>query len=345
MNIKEFDYLLPDELIAQTPAHERSAARMMVVERSRRTIRHHIFRDLPQLLSPGDLIVFNNTKVFPARLIGRLSGRAGAVELLLIRRCTHDVWETLARPGRKIKKETELRFEDGVSGRVVEVGPRGRRLIRFECAGNFFDHLERIGQTPLPPYIRRAGPPEEEDRRRYQTVYARTPGSVAAPTAGLHFTPAILQALKERNIDICEITLHVGYGTFQPVRTESVEEHRMEPETYVITPEAADIINTQKAAGGRVIAVGTTTTRTLEAVASRHDGRIVAGMGETALFITPGFPFRILSGLITNFHLPRSTLLMLVCAFAGKDFTLEWYRQAVRERYRFYSYGDCALIL
>ncbi|MBI1747301.1 MAG: tRNA preQ1(34) S-adenosylmethionine ribosyltransferase-isomerase QueA [Acidobacteria bacterium] len=345
MNTSDFAYQLPSELIAQEPAGERANARLMLAQRSSHRLEHHAFHDLPQLLRRGDLLVLNNTKVFPARLIGRPKGKSGTVEVFLIRQADAHLWEVLVRPGRKLHSGAHILFGEGLVGHVDKEGPHGRRWIRFEYAGDFFTILDRMGQTPLPPYIHRERGPSSSDSKRYQTVYARALGSVAAPTAGLHFTHEILESMRQSGMTVCEITLHIGYGTFQPIRTECIENHRMEPEHYSIPPETADLINAQKARGGRVIAVGTTTTRTLEAVARAHDGKIAAGAGVTDLFIYPGFSFQIISGLITNFHLPRSSLLMLVCAFAGKDWTLEWYQEAIRQGYRFYSYGDATLIL
>jgi S-adenosylmethionine:tRNA ribosyltransferase-isomerase len=359
--VSEFDYQLPDFLIAQEPLPSRDASRMLLLKRDSGKISDLRFEHLPTLLKPGDLVVFNNTRVFPARLYGRRSGAKaqilsprnpaardflhGRVEVLLTKQLssgTHE-WECLVRPGRKIGIGEKLYFgeRDEISGEVIARGKFGERTIRFLPTTNFFDSIEALGHIPLPPYISRED--RNSDRERYQTVYARERGSVAAPTAGLHFTPEVLSRIKERGIESAEITLHVGLGTFQPVRVEKVEEHKLHSETYGISGEAAEKINRALQAGRRVIAVGTTTVRTLEFVA-RASGRVAAGNGEADLFIYPGFEFRVVSALLTNFHLPQSTLLMLVCAFGGKENVLNAYRHAVEQRYRFYSYGDCMFV-
>jgi S-adenosylmethionine:tRNA ribosyltransferase-isomerase len=334
---------------------------MMVLDREAGTFRDQVFRDLSEILDPGDLLVFNNTKVFPARLLGRRRGihsqsigkrnpaarefLTGEVELLLTRQESGDVWEGLVHPGRKVRTGELLVFGDGeLEAEVIGRGNYGVRRVRLWAhEGTIEDWIERLGHVPLPPYIRRAD--EAQDREAYQTIYAKVRGAVAAPTAGFHFTERVLEALRQRKIETCEITLHVGLGTFQPVRVERVEEHTMEAERYEISEAAAVALNGALEQGRRTIAVGTTSVRTLEHVTLERGGRVEPGRGETSLFIYPGFKFRLIRGLLTNFHLPKSTLLMLVCALAGRDFTLRAYEHAVRERYRFYSYGDCMLVL
>jgi S-adenosylmethionine:tRNA ribosyltransferase-isomerase len=350
MDVREFDFELPADLIAQEPPPDRSAARLLHLDRVSGAVHHSSIAALPEWLRAGDLLVVNNTRVFPARLIGRRVPSGGAVECLLVSRAASDdasVWEALMHPGQKLKPGARVVFDGAATlhGEVLERRFFGRRLIRlWTDDGSPVDAaIDRIGHVPLPPYIKRADRPE--DRDRYQTVFARTRGSVAAPTAGLHFTPALLAALEARGVERVEITLHVGYGTFQPVRVERVEDHRIEPERFEIAADAAARIECARRDGRRIVAVGTTTTRTLEAVARAHDGAIVAGAGEADLFIYPGFDFRVVGGLLTNFHLPRSSLVMLVSAFAGRERVLDAYRAAIAERYRFYSYGDAMLIL
>ncbi|HTF36722.1 MAG TPA: tRNA preQ1(34) S-adenosylmethionine ribosyltransferase-isomerase QueA [Blastocatellia bacterium] len=410
MLVSDFDYDLPEHLIAQEPSARRDSSRLLVVDRSSGKLFDSVFTALSDNLRDGDLLVLNNTRVFPARLIGRrlrVTPRGdtilgGRVEVFLVSRIQPLVWETLVRPGRSVLPGARVEFARGkLTAEVLEWRERGRRVVRFEAAGNFDEIIDRIGRTPLPPYIKR----DEEDRldaERYQTVFARERGAVAAPTAGLHFTPELLNRLRSGGIEIAEITLHVGYGTFQPVRVERVEDHRVEPETYSISEEAAASINRALSDGRRVIAVGTTTTRALEsaarqeadeqrgggaeeqrsggaeglggastdesspphafsppllrsssppplrssaALAPRTSARIAPGTATTDLFIYPGFEFRVVNGLVTNFHLPCSSLLMLVSAFAGREIVLEAYRHAVEHEYRFYSYGDAMLIL
>jgi len=361
MLVEEFNYHLPPELIAQRPLMPRDTSRMMVLEREKGTLRDQMFRDLPQVLEPGDLLVFNNTKVFPARLLGRRRGirsqplgkrnRAareflkGEVELLLTRQEDGDVWEGLVHPGRKVRTGEILLFGEGeLEAEVIGRGDYGVRRVRLRAReGAVEDAIDRLGHVPLPPYIRRAD--EAPDRETYQTIYAKVRGAVAAPTAGFHFTESVLEALRRRNIGTCEITLHVGLGTFQPVRVELVEDHKMEAERFEISEPTALALNAALEQGRRIIAVGTTSLRTLEYVGRERGGRIEPGRGETSLFIYPGFKFRVIRGLLTNFHLPKSTLLMLVCAWAGCDLTLRAYQHAARERYRFYSYGDCMLVV
>ena len=359
MDVRDFDFDLPAELIAQEPAAQRSAARLLHLDRSTGSIAHSTIGELPTLLQPGDVIVVNNTRVFPARLIGRRVPSGGAVECLLIRdlgvrwgsdrgRTPSSFWQALMHPGQKLRPGAEVVFEGTTTTLRAEVLERrfhGRRVIRlWTDDGSAVDAaIDAIGHVPLPPYIKRVD--TVDDRDRYQTVFARSRGSVAAPTAGLHFTGSLLDALAARGVTVAEITLHVGYGTFQPVRVDRVEDHRLEPERYAIDDSAASLVNCALAEGRRVLAVGTTTTRTLEAVAHAHDGRIVAGEGATDLFIYPGFEFRVIRGLLTNFHLPRSSLLMLVAAFAGHDRVRDAYAAAIEASYRFYSYGDAMLIL
>ncbi len=361
MFLAEFDYPLPPELIAQRPLEERDASRMMVLDRDAATFSDRTFLELPHLLHPGDLLVFNNTKVFPARLLGHRRGvtaqpigkhnpaarkhLTGEVELMLTRQIGEGEWEGLVHPGRKIRTGEVLVFGDGdLVAEIIGRGEFGLRRVRFHAhVGSVDAAIDRIGHVPLPPYIHR--PDESADRNTYQTIYAKVRGAVAAPTAGFHFTERILGELRSRNIEACEITLHVGLGTFQPVRAEQIEEHRMDAERYEISEAAATAINRALDDRRRIVAVGTTSVRTLEHVARAHDGRIMASRGETNLFITPGFQFRIIGALLTNFHLPKSTLLMLVSAFAGKELTLRAYGHAISERYRFYSYGDCMLIV
>jgi len=363
--ITEFDYRLPEELIAQEPPADRAGARMLHLDRQTGLLEDRQFRDFPEMLRAGDLVVFNNSRVFPARLYGRRSGvRAqplsaqnpasreflkGQVEVLLTKQVSEEPneWECLARPGRKIGVGERLFFgnrelgEDELIAEVVARGSFGERNISFEPVADFFGTLERLGHVPLPLYISRGDRPA--DREGYQTVYARERGSVAAPTAGLHFTAEILARLQEREIETAEITLHVGLGTFQPVRVDDVEKHKMHSEAYSISSGAASKINRALDADRRIVAVGTTTVRTLE-YAARSSGGVEPGASEADLFIYPGFQFRVIGALLTNFHLPQSTLLMLVCAFGGKDHVLAAYRYAVEQRYRFYSYGDCMLV-
>jgi S-adenosylmethionine:tRNA ribosyltransferase-isomerase len=353
MHIREFDFELPPELIAQEPPATRGAARLLYLERDTGRITHTSIPALPELFAPGDLLVVNNTRVFPARLLGRRVPTGGAVECLLIARLDEsgssdtERWEALMHPGQKLKPGARVVFDGQVTlcGEVVARRFYGRREIRLwtEDGTTVRDAVDAIGHMPLPPYIKRAD--RASDRERYQTVFARERGSVAAPTAGLQFDDALLERLRARGIERAEVTLHVGYGTFQPVRVEQVEEHRVEIERYDISPDAADAVNKALDEQRRIIAIGTTTTRTVEAVARAHAGRLIPGDGETNLFIYPGFEFRVIRGLLTNFHLPQSSLLMLVAAFAGRERILDAYREAVRERYRFYSYGDAMLIL
>ena len=346
MRLSDFDYQLPDELIAQEATPERDTSRLLRVDRNTGARSHHRFTELPELLAPGDLLVINDTRVVPARLLGRRDPSGGAVECLLLARLDGDRWDALVHPGQKLRPGTRARFEGNGQLLEVEVLERhfhGRRTIRLTAAtGTVDEAIYAIGHVPLPPYIKR--PDRAVDRERYQTVYAAARGSVAAPTAGLHFTLALLDRLADRGVERCGVTLHVGYGTFEPVRTEVVEEHRVAPERYCVPPATPEAINRARSDGRRVIAVGTTTTRTLEA-AARLDYPLRPTEGETDLTITGDFDFRVVDGLLTNFHLPRSSLLLLVAAFAGRERILAAYREAVGKCYRFYSYGDAMLIL
>jgi S-adenosylmethionine:tRNA ribosyltransferase-isomerase len=347
MLISDFDYDLPEELIAQHPLEQRDAARMLVVDRAGRGWSDTQFAEMPSYVRAGDVVVVNNTRVFPARLVGAREPSGGRVELFMLReRETPKVWEVLARPARKLQPGARVRFGDGrLRAEVIEILEGGRRAVRFEMDAPFDDLLEEMGQTPLPPYIKR--PDAEtfrEDRERYQTVYARQRGAIAAPTAGLHFTPPVLDELKARGALLVEITLHVGYGTFEPVRARDLSEHTVEPERIEISTDAANNINDARARAGRIFAIGTTTTRALESAAD-ESGQVSAGGRLADLTVTPGYRFRVVDALLTNFHLPRSSLLVLVATFAGHDLALAAYRHAVEARYRFYSYGDCMLII
>ncbi len=346
MRLSDFDYHLPDELIAQEAAPKRDAARLLRLDRATGARSHHTFTDLPELLAPGDLLVVNDTRVVPARLLGRRHPSGGAVECLLLARLDGDRWDTLVHPGQKLRPGALVRFEgDGhrLEMEVLERRFHGRRTVRLTAAtGTVDEAIDAIGHVPLPPYIKR--PDRVADRERYQTVYAATRGSVAAPTAGLHFTPELLERLADRGVDCCSVTLHVGYGTFEPVRTEVVEEHRVAPERYNMPAATAEAIERARRDGRRVLAVGTTTTRTLE-TAARVDRPLHPGEGVTDLTIKGQFDFHVVDGLLTNFHLPRSSLLLLVAAFAGRERILDAYREAVERRYRFFSYGDAMLIV
>jgi len=359
--VSDFNFDLPEELIAQEPLSNRAASRLLHLNRRSGHLRDSQFLDFPDLLRPDDIVVFNNTRVFPARLFGRRSGvnaqplspanpasrdfLHGQIEALLTRQLSHDPneWECLVRPGRKIGVGERLFFgeQDDLQAEVIARGSFGERRIRFAAAPDFFATVERIGHVPLPPYIVRSDNPA--DRERYQTVYAREKGSVAAPTAGLHFTREILARISQRRIATTEVTLHVGLGTFQPVREERVQDHKLHREAYSISTDAASAINHALDAGRRIVAIGTTTVRTLE-YSSAKSGRVQAGSGEADIFIYPGYEFKVVGAMLTNFHLPQSTLIMLVCAFGGQQKILEAYSHAVAERYRFYSYGDCMFV-
>ena len=349
MLLSEFDYELPDELIAQQPLEQRDASRMLVLNRGTQTQEDSKFELLPSYIRPGDVVVVNNTRVFPARLIGQREPSGGRIEVLLAREVKPAVWEALVRPAQRIKVGARVRFGDsGLRAEVLECLEKGFRLLRFETESSERTPLETLlleqGQTPLPHYIRRDGGESVDDSERYQTVFARERGAIAAPTAGLHFTPEVISAIQARGARVVEITLHVGYGTFEPVRVDNIEEHRVAPELFEIREEAASVINESRSRGGRVIAVGTTTTRALESSVNEQ-GLVGAGAGESELTISPGYRFRVTDALLTNFHLPRSSLLLLVSAFAGRDFTLAAYRHAVAARFRFYSYGDCMFVI
>jgi len=355
MHLRDFEYRLPSGLIAQRPLPERDASRLLVVRRADGTAVHHRFRDLRRWLRSGDVLVLNDTQVTPARLYGRRRGPAcrpgggGKAEVLLIEEESLNRWWVLAKPGQRLPVGRRLTFPEGVDACVVDRGDGGRRLLQFEGVGDVRSELSRVGVMPLPPYVKRSGggdrgPEDAMDRERYQTVYAREAGSIAAPTAGLHFTRELLQDLEWEGVHVTFLTLHVGVGTFTPVTVERIAEHRMAPEQYYISERAATAIKGAKAQGRRVVAVGTTTTRALEDVAL-DGGEVRAGAGTASLFIRPGHPFRVVDALLTNFHLPRSTLLILVCAFAGRDLIRTAYAEAVREHYRFYSYGDAMLIV
>lgn len=342
MNLHDFYYELPEELIAQDPLSDRSSSRLMVMNRETGELEHKIFRDIVDFLKPGDCLVINDTKVIPARLIGEKDGTGAAIEVLLLKRKEDlkDVWEVLVKPGKKAKPGTRITFGGGrLAAEVIDIVDEGNRLIRFEYEGIFEEILDELGQMPLPPYITH----KLQDQNRYQTVYAKHEGSAAAPTAGLHFTKELLGQISNKGVDIATVTLHVGLGTFRPVKVENIQEHHMHSEFYMITQEAADKINAAKERGGRVICVGTTSCRTIESAAS-EDGRLEACSGWTEIFIYPGYKFKMLDALITNFHLPESTLLMLVSAFAGRENVLAAYKTAVEERYRFFSFGDAMFI-
>lgn len=341
MNVSEFDFYLPETLIAQHPIEPRDASRLMVLNRVSGGIEHHRFRDLVSLLKTGDVLVINNTRVIPARLIGEKEGTEGKIEVLLLRRFELNIWEALVKPGKRLKVGQKVRFGGGILiGELLDILDNGNRKIQFTYSGVFETILDTLGQMPLPPYITA----QLEDQERYQTVYSKESGSVAAPTAGLHFTAELLGDLRKKGIEIVEILLHVGLGTFRPVKVENIEDHPMHSEYYRVDLEAAEQINRAKQEGRRVIAVGTTAARTLETVGN-DQGNVVPGAGWTDIFIYPGYTFKVVDVLLTNFHFPKSTLIMLVSALAGRELTLKAYELAVAERYRFYSFGDAMLIL
>ena len=340
MNIKEFYYDLPEELIAQDPLTDRSSSRLLTLDKNSGAFSHHVFRDIVDFLNPGDCLVLNNTKVIPARLMGEKEGTGAGIEVLLLKRKEDNVWETLVKPGKKARPGARISFGNGLLvGEVIDVVEEGNRLIRFEYEGIFEEILDQLGQMPLPPYITH----RLEDKNRYQTVYAKHDGSAAAPTAGLHFTPELLETIKAKGVKVAEVTLHVGLGTFRPVKVDNILDHHMHSEFYMVEENQAAIINETKKNGGRVICVGTTSCRTIES-ATGEDGILRAGSGWTEIFIYPGYKFKILDALITNFHLPESTLLMLVSALAGRDNVMAAYEEAVKERYRFFSFGDAMFI-
>jgi len=341
MKVTDFTFDLPEELIAQDPLEDRASSRLLALNRVTGERSHRHFRDIKEYLKPGDCLVINDTKVIPARLIGEKEGTGAKIEVLLLKRKENDMWETLVKPGKKARPGARIAFGNGeLVAEVVDVLEEGNRLIHFEYEGIFEEVLDRLGQMPLPPYITH----QLQDKNRYQTVYAKHEGSAAAPTAGLHFTNELLKEIEEMGVKIAHVTLHVGLGTFRPVKVENVLEHHMHSEFYCIEQDAADMINETKEKGGRVISVGTTSTRTLESAADEN-GHLTAKSGWTEIFIYPGYTFKVIDGLITNFHLPESTLLMLVSALAGRDHVLAAYEEAVRERYRFFSFGDAMVII
>ena len=340
MKTSDFYFDLPKELIAQDPLEDRSASRLLVLNKETGEMEHRIFKDIVEYVNPGDCLVINDTKVIPARLFGSKVGTDAKIEILLLKRRENDIWETLVKPGKKARPGTKISFGEGLlMGEVLEVADEGNRLIQFTYDGIFEDILDQLGQMPLPPYITH----QLKDKNRYQTVYAKHDGSAAAPTAGLHFTPELLEQIKEKGVRIAHVTLHVGLGTFRPVKVEDVTAHHMHSEFYVVEEDQAELINRTKAEGGKVVCVGTTSCRTIESAADEQ-GVLHAGSGWTDIFIYPGYRFKILDRLITNFHLPESTLLMLVSALAGKEHIEAAYEEAVKERYRFFSFGDAMLI-
>lgn len=340
LSTSDFCFDLPEELIAQDPLEDRSASRLLRLNKETGEIEHHIFKEAINYLNPGDCLVLNNTKVIPARLLGEKADTHGGVEVLLLKRRENDIWETLVKPGKKCKPGTKLSFGEGLlKATVLETVEEGNRLIQFEYEGIFEEVLDKLGEMPLPPYITH----KLEDKSRYQTVYAKYEGSAAAPTAGLHFTKELLEQIEEKGIKIAYVTLHVGLGTFRPVKVDNVLEHHMHSEYYQVSEEAAELINQTKANGKRVICVGTTSCRTVESAANAQ-GIVVAGCDNTEIFIYPGYQFKVLDALITNFHLPESTLVMLVSALAGRENVLHAYEEAIKERYRFFSFGDAMFI-
>jgi S-adenosylmethionine:tRNA ribosyltransferase-isomerase len=341
VKLSEFDFHLPEELIAQRPAEPRDASRLLVIHRDGGAFEHRHFRDLPQYLRPGDALVVNETRVMPARLLGHREGTGGAIEVLLLKRLEKDRWETLVKPGKKARPGQKISFGDGLLvATVLETTEVGGRVVEFSYTGIFEEILDRLGQMPLPPYIHE----QLADPERYQTVYAREWGSAAAPTAGLHFTPELLERIQGMGVELHKVLLHVGLGTFRPVQVEDVLTHKMHSEFFTVTAETAAALNRVRAAGGRIIAVGTTSVRTLETVTA-PDGTVQAGQGWTDIFIYPGYQYKAVDAMVTNFHLPKSTLLMLISAFADRDLILKAYAEAVEERYRFFSFGDAMLIL
>lgn len=340
MDVKEFDFDLPEELIAQHPLEQRDSSRLMLLDKKTGEIEHKHFHDIINYLNKGDTLVLNNTRVMPARLIGEKEGTGGKIEFLLLKRVEGDKWECLAKPGKSAREGRKFTFGEGkLKATVVEVLENGNRIVEFHYDGIFEEVLDSLGEMPLPPYIHE----KLEDKERYQTVYSKEEGSAAAPTAGLHFTKELLEQIKEKGINIVYLTLHVGLGTFRPVKVERIEEHQMHSEFYILTKEAADIINETKRRGNKVIAVGTTSTRTLETIGDEN-GFVKEQSGWTNIFIYPGYKFKIVDNLITNFHLPESTLIMLVSTLAGKEHTMNAYKEAVKERYRFFSFGDAMFI-
>jgi len=345
MHISEFDYELPEDLIAQQPLEKRDSSRMLVLDRANQTWSDSLFNRFPEHLRQTDVVVVNNSRVIPARLSGRRAETGGAVEVFLVRELGSQVWEALVRPGGRLKQGARVVFgNEEMIGELLDEPGHELRQVRFECEGRFEDALAELGSTPWPPYIKRPGGNVPADRERYQTIYSKSPGAIAAPTAGLHFTDDVLAEVRSR-ASVAEVTLHVGYGTFEPVRVEDVDQHSVSSERFTISDETAKTINGARTNGGRVIVVGTTTMRALESSATGEEGLLQATSGEASLTIKPGYRFRVADALLTNFHLPRSSLLVLVSAFAGRELVLRAYRHAVQQRYRFYSYGDCMLIL
>jgi S-adenosylmethionine:tRNA ribosyltransferase-isomerase len=342
LKVDLFDFHLPEELIAQTPLEQRDASRLMVLNKETGSVKHHMFHDLLDYVQEGDCLVLNDTRVLPARLFGTKEDTGANIEVLLLKQTQGDTWETLVKPAKRVKEGTVISFGDGrLTAVCKETSDQGRRLLEFNYEGIFYEVLEQLGEMPLPPYIKE----RLDDQERYQTVFAREQGSAAAPTAGLHFTEEMLEQLKEKGVHIAFLTLHVGLGTFRPVSVDDLEEHDMHSEFYQVSEGTAALLNSVREKGGRIISVGTTSTRTLETIATEHNGKFVASSGWTNIFIFPGYEFKAIDGMITNFHLPKSTLIMLVSALAGRENVISAYEQAVAEKYRFFSFGDAMLIL
>ncbi|RDZ15512.1 tRNA preQ1(34) S-adenosylmethionine ribosyltransferase-isomerase QueA [Priestia megaterium] len=342
MKVDLFDFHLPEELIAQTPLEQRDASRLMVLNKETGNVKHHMFHDLLDYVQEGDCLVLNDTRVLPARLFGTKEDTGANIEVLLLKQTKGDTWETLVKPAKRVKEGTVISFGDGrLTAVCKETSDQGGRLLEFNYEGIFYEVLEQLGEMPLPPYIKE----RLDDQERYQTVFAREQGSAAAPTAGLHFTEEMLEQLKEKGVHIAFLTLHVGLGTFRPVSVDDLEEHDMHSEFYQVSEGTAALLNSVRQKGGRIISVGTTSTRTLETIATEHNGKFVASSGWTNIFIFPGYEFKAIDGMITNFHLPKSTLIMLVSALAGRENVISAYEQAVAEKYRFFSFGDAMLIL
>ncbi|KNH25050.1 tRNA preQ1(34) S-adenosylmethionine ribosyltransferase-isomerase QueA [Priestia sp. YIM B13446] len=342
MKVDLFDFHLPEELIAQTPLEQRDASRLMVLNKETGNVKHHMFHDLLDYVQEGDCLVLNDTRVLPARLFGTKEDTGANIEVLLLKQTQGDTWETLVKPAKRVKEGTVISFGDGrLTAVCKETSDQGGRLLEFNYEGIFYEVLEQLGEMPLPPYIKE----RLDDQERYQTVFAREQGSAAAPTAGLHFTEEMLEQLKEKGVHIAFLTLHVGLGTFRPVSVDDLEEHDMHSEFYQVSEGTAALLNSVREKGGRIISVGTTSTRTLETIATEHNGKFVASSGWTNIFIFPGYEFKAIDGMITNFHLPKSTLIMLVSALAGRENVISAYEQAVAEKYRFFSFGDAMLIL
>jgi S-adenosylmethionine:tRNA ribosyltransferase-isomerase len=342
MKVEMFDFHLPEELIAQTPLEDRTSSRLMVLNKENGALQHETFKNLPEYLNPGDCLVLNDTRVLPARLFGAKEGTGAKIEVLLLKQQEGDVWETLIKPAKRVKEGTRIEFGNGLLSAVCTgTEEQGGRLLKFDYEGIFYEVLEQLGEMPLPPYIKE----QLDDRERYQTVYAKERGSAAAPTAGLHFTEELLDEIRGKGVHIAFITLHVGLGTFRPVSVEDIQEHSMHAEYYQVTEGTARLLNEVRENGGRIITVGTTSTRTLETIADANEGRFEPGSGWTSIFIYPGYEFKAIDGMVTNFHLPKSTLIMLISALAGRENVLNAYNEAVKERYRFFSFGDAMLII